>query len=108
MERVSTAYDALVWQSTGEDLGVGFGEDPEEGLEDNASDRPPSPQSPAALASAAPSALPTASTIPVAAHRLPPLDAGQVESRAQPLAAARRRARWQAARAATRAVTDAA
>ncbi|EOD23111.1 hypothetical protein EMIHUDRAFT_447824 [Emiliania huxleyi CCMP1516] len=108
MERVSTAYDALVWQSTGEDLGVGFGEDPEEGLEDNASDRPPSPQSPAALASAAPSALPTASTIPVAAHRLPPLDAGQVESRAQHLAAARRRARWQAARAATRAVTDAA
>ncbi|EOD29442.1 hypothetical protein EMIHUDRAFT_456792 [Emiliania huxleyi CCMP1516] len=59
MERVGAAYDALVWQSTGEDLGVGFGEDP-------------------------------------------------AESRAQHLAAARRRARWQAARPATRAVTDAA
>ena len=80
MERVGAAYDALVWQSTGEDLGVGFGENPEEGLEENASDRPPSPTSPA----------------------------GHAESRAQHLAAARRRARWQAARPATRAVTDAA
>ena len=108
MERVGAAYDALVWQSTGEDLGVGFGEEPEKGPEGKASDWRPSPTSPAALASAAPSALPTASTIPVAAQRLPALDAGQVESRTQHLAAARRPARWQAARTATRAVTDAA